>query len=375
MNGQESKPQIDPLLLPFLATTDEAEAQVLLGHLIEHAAQTIKMVTGRSLDPEDAFQETARLIIKLLWDLKADPGSKAISNYLHYVKVVASHVAKGQLRDAHPQRRSLVAAMRYVLRNKAPFAMWENEIHERLCGLAAWRDQPITFTRSERLIQLLDRPRILDEVVPSGRDAGSLDNAELLAGIFNWVGHPIRFDELVRIVCDLKQIEEIAPIVEADEEGARPLSELLEDAGRRPDEEAEWREFLEQLWAEIEQLLPLQRIAYLLNLTAADGQLDLFWTYGVATIRRIGAALQLTEDHFGRVWPELQMSDGERRYAEALTSYDERLALLWQHLPLADATIARMLGTERQKVINLRKAAGDRLSRRMAHRGGAAKNY
>lgn len=367
MNGQGSNPQIDPFLLPFLHTTDEAEARVLLAQLIDHVAPVIKKITGRSRDPEDAFQETTRLLIKQLWDLKADPDGKAISNYIHYVRVVASHVAKGQLRDEHPQRRSLVDALRYVLRSKAPFAVWENEFHERLCGLAAWRDQPTTFTRSKRLIQLLDCPHKLDEVVLPGRDARNLDHAELLAGIFNWVGHPIRFDELVRIVCDLKRIEEFTPIVETDEQNGRPLSELLEDGGRRPDEEAEWREFLQRLWAEIEQLPPLQRIAYLLNFTAADGQLELFWTYGVVTLRRISEAMQLTEDHFARVWPELQLSEQEHRRAESLTSLDERFALLWQHLPLTDATIARMLGTERQKVINLRKAASDRLSRRMAH--------
>ncbi|HEY7544779.1 MAG TPA: hypothetical protein VID27_07845, partial [Blastocatellia bacterium] len=181
-------------------------------------------------------------------------------------------------------------------------------------------------------------------------------------------GHPIRFDELVRVVCDLKRIEEFTPIAEADQQEGRPLSELLEDAGRLPDEEAEWREFLQRLWGEIEQLPPLQRIAYLLNFTAADGQLELFWIYGVATIRRIGDILQMTEDHFARLWSELELSEQDRRRAESLTSPDERFAMLWQHLPLADASIARMLGTERQKVINLRKAAGDRLSRRMTRR-------
>jgi hypothetical protein len=166
----------------------------------------------------------------------------------------------------------------------------------------------------------------------------------------------------------LKRIEEFTPIAEADQQEGRPLSELLEDAGRLPDEEAEWREFLQRLWGEIEQLPPLQRIAYLLNFTAADGQLELFWIYGVATIRRIGDILQMTEDHFARLWSELELSEQDRRRAESLTSPDERFAMLWQHLPLADASIARMLGTERQKVINLRKAAGDRLSRRMTRR-------
>ena len=82
-------------------------------------------------------------------------------------------------------------------------------------------------------------------------------------------------------------------------------------------------------------------------------------------------SLQLTEDQFSRVWPELQLTPEERHKAEALSSYDEKFALLWRHLPLTDLMIAKLLGTERQKVINLRKAAGARLSRRLAHRSRA----
>jgi len=369
MNGHGTDPQIDALLVPFLHAADEAEARCQLDELIAHAAPVIKKITGWSRDSEDAFQETTRRVVKRLWDFKADPEGKAIGNYDSYVKVVASHVAKGQLREDHPRRRSLADALRHVLKSEPRFALWEGENRERLCGLAAWRRQPTAATRSERLTRLLDDPHTLDEVVLPGRDAQVMVHAELLTGIFDWLGHPVRFDELFRLVCDLKRIEDFTPLVGTDEEGALPLSELLPGAGRLPDEEAEWTEFLGRLWAEVEQLPPLQRLAYLLNFTAADGQLELFWAYGVATIRRIGAALQLTEGQFARVWPELTLDDEGRRRAMALASYDEKFALLWQHLPLTDAAIAKMLGTERQKVINLRKAAGDRLSRRLAWRG------
>lgn len=370
MNGQSSKPQIDPLLLPFLQTTNAAEAQLRLDRLIDLAAPMIKKVTGWSRDPEDAFQETTQRLIEQLWDFKTAPDDKAISNYFHYVKVVASHVAKGQLRDQQPHRRSLVDALRHVLKGNPRFALWENEKRERLCGLAAWRHQPTSLTRGERLTQLLDRPYIFGEVVLPGRDARSLDHAELLAEVFQWVGHPVRYDELIRIVCDLKRVEDFAPIVGADEE-ERSLSELMPDAGPRPDAVAEWSEFLAELWAEIEQLPRLQRLAYLLNFTAGDGQLELFWSYGIISVRGIGAALQLTEEQFAQVWPELPLNDEERRQVETIISYDERFALLWQHLPLTDAIIAKVLGTERQKVINLRKAAGARLSRHLAHYGRA----
>jgi RNA polymerase sigma factor (sigma-70 family) len=368
MDGQALTHKIDPLLLPFLQTTDEAEAQFLLDQLIESAAPIIKKVTSWSQDPEDAFQETAQRLIEQLRGFKANPDSKAISNYFHYVKVIASHVAKGQLRDQHRRRRSLVDALRHVLKGSPHFELWEDENRGRLCGLAAWRHQPVSFTRSARLSQLLDHPNVFGELVSMGRDAQSLDHAELVNGIFQWVDHPIRYDDLVRIVCELKRVGEGAAIIRTDEENERSMGKLLPDVGPRPDEVAEWSEFLRRLWAEIEQLPVFQRIAYLLNFTAGECQLELFWAYGVVSLRGIGAALQLTADQFSRVWPELQLTDEERHKAEALSSYDEKFALLWRHLPLTDLMIAKLLGTERQKVINLRKAAGARLSRRLAHR-------
>ena len=371
MDGQAFTHKIDPLLLPFLQTTDEAEARLLLDQLIELAAPMIKKVTSWSQDPEDAFQEAARRLIEQLWEVKANPDGKAIGNYFHYVKVIASHVAKGQLRDRRRRRRSLTDALRHVLKRSPHFELWEDENRGRLCGLAAWRHQPVSFTRSARLSQLLDHPDIFGEMVSMGRDAQSLDHAELVNGIFQWVDHPISYDDLVRIVCELKRVGEGDTIIRADEEDERSMGELLPDAGPRPDEVAEWGEFLRRLWAEIEQLPVFQRIAYLLNFTAGECQLELFWTYGVVSLRGIGAALRLTADQFERVWLELRLTDEERRKAEALTSYDEKFALLWQHLPLTDIMIAKLLGTERQKVINLRKAAGARLSRRMAGRSRA----
>ena len=115
---------------------------------------------------------------------------------------------------------------------------------------------------------MLDHPDIFDELVSMGRDDQSLDHVELVNGIFQRVDHPIRYDDLVRIVCELKRVGEGATIISADEEDGRPMGELLPDAGPRPDEMAEWGEFLRRLWAEIEQLPVFQRIAYLLNFTA-----------------------------------------------------------------------------------------------------------
>ena len=131
----------------------------------------------------------------------------------------------------------------------------------------------------------------------------------------------------------------------------------------RPDEGADARAGLAQIWSEMERLPPLQRFAYLLNFT--DGKIEWFWFYGIASVRQIGKTLQLTNEQFNRAWVLLEWNEEQRERARSLTNYDEKFALLWQQLPLNDLTIAALLETTQQNVIHLRQAAGQRLRRKM----------
>jgi hypothetical protein len=355
---------MDPLLLPFLSAADEREATRYMDQLIAHAVPGIQKITKSSRTPDDAFQETAHRVVKQLREIRKQPNASAIGNYLHYVQVVASRVVKGEVRQEHPKRRSLVDALRHVLKRNPSLACWESH-RQRLCGLAMWCGQPPAPLSAARLTRLLDEPRTFEDVVSPHADPATLAYAELLKHLFLWIGHPIRFDQVVRIMSGLKRMDESSPVA-IDEVAGRKLSEWLPDQRRRPDDLAQWKAFLERLWVLIEELPYVHRLAYLLNFTAADGQLELFSLYGVASMRRIGAALDISEDQFARVWPLFESKP------DACDDYDAKFNLLWQHLPLTDATIATLIGTERQKVINLRKAAGDRLSRLMTRAAPAA---
>jgi len=101
----------------------------------------------------------------------------------------------------------------------------------------------------------------------------------------------------------------------------------------------EQRQHLENLWKEIRDLSVEHRVALLLNLREAGGgnAVALFIGLGIASIDEVAAAVGLTVD---------------------------RLAALWSRLPLDDLTIAEMLGVTRQKVINYRRSARDRVARR-----------
>ncbi len=116
-------------------------------------------------------------------------------------------------------------------------------------------------------------------------------------------------------------------------------------------------------WREIERMPPLQRLAYLLNF--AEGNIEWFWFYGVTSIRQIGKTLQITNEQFNRLWVLLEWNEEQRERARSLANYDEKFALLWQQLPLNDLTIAALLATTQQNVLNLRQAARQRLRRTM----------
>ncbi len=162
-----------------------------------------------------------------------------------------------------------------------------------------------------------------------------------LRALFDWVGHPLPFDDLVRIVVDLCEIQEdgTAPgsadgdgAVDPVEYGVRVESDVVTEVAHRL--------FLQRVWNEVCQLPSAQCAALLLNLRDAQerGVLALIPLTDVAPFRQI---------------------------AEALGMAAEDLTVLWKDLPLDDATIAERLGLERQQVINLRKAARARLARRL----------
>ncbi len=110
----------------------------------------------------------------------------------------------------------------------------------------------------------------------------------------------------------------------------------------RPDAASalERRADLVRLWAEIRRLPARQATALLLNLRD-DRRRDamaLLPLTGIATLREI---------------------------AHTMAMPAERLAEIWNRLPLEDRAIADLLGLTRQQVINLRKSARERLARRL----------
>jgi hypothetical protein len=225
--------------------------------------------------------------------------------------------------------------LQYVLTRQAGLALWTGAGNLLIAGFADWRGR--AQAPAEKLRQLPDDEKFLARAGRSGAEGQNAKLNDLLAAIFDYVGAPVAFDELVSAIAALLQVKDETP-ASTEEEMEAGGAQLV--SGEDVAWQVEKRIFLQRLWEEVRELPLAQRSALLLNLREADGRgcLALFPATGVASLRQIAEALEISA---------------------------ERLAELWPQLPLDDATIAGLLDQTRQQVINLRKSARERLARRL----------
>jgi len=342
----EPEQQSDAVLLTFLRAEDEPTSSSAVEQLICVYAHPLigdiirnKLRVGHSADRDLTDEEAADLIsevtlklVRRLRELKSDPSAKSIKNFRGYVAVTAYRACDEYLRKKYPKRYSLKNQLRYVLTHREGFAVWANDEGCLFCGFAGWKNQEHSMRRA-RLRELLDKQTL----IPAFSSA-KLSLPDLVAAIFNRNGEPLELDGLVSLVADLWQIkDDPSPSISIDDASTRYTDQA--NSRQQLDAKIDQRSQLEKLWAEICGLPPRQRVALLLSLRDANGRgvLTLLPLIGIASIRQI---------------------------AEALAMSAEKLATLWNQLPVEDAIIAASLGVTRQQVINLRKCARERLWRR-----------
>lgn len=315
---------IDPLLLPFLQEAAEPESRRLLGELIQRQAEPlIRAIARRRLaetpEAEDASGRAAVQLVARLEDLRSADGGGAptIADFRRYVCTVAHHACDDALRRKYPQRWRLHSRLRYLLSHQPDFALWQTSRGQWLCGLAEWRGQDSGVSAPARGRLPAHELRL----------AGPFD---VLSALFREAAGPLDLDDVVALTGKLWGMKDI-PLESREKALAdAPSVALLLDL----------RSYLERLWTEIGALPPRQRKALLLGLQdeRTPDIINVFPVTGVASVRAIAEALELSV---------------------------EELAALWPALPLDDRAIASRLGLTRQQVINLRKAARARLGRRM----------
>ena len=342
---EQSAVKIDALLEPLLVETSDDQVDQLLSQLITvHAAPVIKGVIRFKLrlsssreteraEADDIQQEVVMQLLAQLQRFRKLPNGYPISDVRGMAAVIAHRTCARWMRRQFPERHALKNRLHYLLTRQRGLALWQDNDGKLLAGFDVWQEQKKAATGTRNLSDVENLPthiRALKSDKPQ-------ELAQAIASIFNYVGGPIEFDELVNVVAAIQGISDQPVEALADDEDA-----AAEPAAPEPDPawRMEKRMFLQRLWEELQQLPLNQRAALLLNLKdpSGFGCITLFPALGIATVRQLATALEITP---------------------------ESLAGLWNDLPIEDARIAELLGLTRQQVINARKSGRERLARRL----------
>ncbi len=313
------------LLQEFL-TSPATSAAALEKLLFEHAEPLIRRIVWRRLSGwislQDREDTTGDAIVELLARLESwkRGESKSIENFPAYTAVIAHHACDHFLRGLFPRKYRMRTRIRYLLESGSKYAIWDQDA-ETVCGYARQTGQP-----AKRIEDPAWRKNVS---VPPGSS-----EAEILAAIFAEAS-PLRFDEVSDAMAHLTGLRDDTSVDWQEIEAVIPTRPI--DHGEKLDH----RRALKVLWEEISALPLPQRVALLLNLRDENGNSPLanFQAVGIASLREIARVLEMAP---------------------------EELAKLWGKLPVSDLDIAERLGLTRQQVINLRKAARQRLARRTA---------
>lgn len=340
---------LDPLLVPFVEAATEEQAELLLVQILcDHVDQLISGILKFKMracfadsachgqDRQDIHQEAQLRVLGQLRRLRI--GTHRIASLRDYVAVVTYNTFHEYLRRVHPARSCLKNRVQYVLTHTAGLALWKRGPHSQYGGLESWDEERRDGAGvNPRRQDLVDSPaRFVKEALTS-QDPNHIDLRDLISAIFTWVNEAIELDQLVTIVAGLTGVRDDAAWKQVNSGGARELPDARPSVGTELDQ----RLFLERVWTEIIALPLRQRQALLLSLNEVHG----LPVVGIARVRHI---------------------------AEAVGMPAAQLAGIWNELPWDDAAIAQHLGVTRQQIINLRKAARERLTRRMNHRGSYA---
>jgi RNA polymerase sigma factor (sigma-70 family) len=338
---------IDTLLEPLLDTSDEHVDEYLPRLIAEHAEPVIKGVVRYKLrlnsaqatqraEAEDIYQDVLVQFVTQLQQFRQKPEQHPITDVRGMAAVIAHRTCSRWMRKQFPERHAFKNRLHYLLTRQRGLTAWQDEDGKSVAGFDVWQSK-----QKQSLAPHTESLSINNELLGQVRMVKTGKQQELssaLATIFNQVGAPIEFDELVSFMASLIGIRDQPVESLADDDDSAsfvPTSDQPDQAWQ-----VEKRMFLQRLWEELQQLPANQRSALLLNLKDASGQgcITLFPATGVASLKQLASVLQITPEEFAK---------------------------LWNDLPLEDSRIAELLGLTRQQVINARKSGRERLARRL----------
>jgi DNA-directed RNA polymerase specialized sigma24 family protein len=331
---------LDPVLRTYFDLADERLAEAALAQLIDEDAlpviRRIVRIRFRTVGPAgdareagDADDICSDIILQLLRKLRRarEAGDfEPIASFRGYVATAAYRGCDAYLRERHPERYRLRGRVQYLLGHQPSFFVRRDDHDQWICGLAEW-NSAVTRDCTPRLSELQSRSH--EWVSGEGDPLSAARLAASLRAIFRFTAGPVRLEALVSTLLSVTEQRQQEQLFDDVADPAADIGETLDQ-----------QSYLRRLWCEITQLPRAQRVALLFNLRNAGGEelVSLFPLIGIATISQIADAIELSHEQFATIWNELP----------------------WEDLRIAD-----FLGLTRQQVINLRKSARERLTRRM----------
>ncbi len=335
----------DRLLWRFLNASQPQQIKRELEYLLEKEVQPLlraqlwKRMRGGTgdtdRDVEDLVCDAQAAVLEKLYALHARE-CLPIRSLRGYVRQVAQNSWHRLLRDRYPRRAALSDRVLYLIGKGIGFARWEGAEGETLAGFEAWAREGKNALVSRPLSLLTQSPLQAWEAAAPMYGSDTRQLPEIMAALFNWLGHPIEIDLLINSLAVILHVQD-APAASLDDE----QQSLFQPADSVSTErEAESRLFLQSVWREMGSLSLAERMALLLNLRDTEGRgiIALFPITGIAALTDIAALLEMPP---------------------------AKLAALWEKLPLDDNSIAQMQGVTRQFVINRRKEAHRKLARKI----------
>ncbi|HUD71339.1 MAG TPA: hypothetical protein VMQ62_05190 [Dongiaceae bacterium] len=349
-------PAIDAMVAPLLKAGDDAEALRLAEEAARHAdaamrgalARRLKPLAGRPGDPaaesllaEARAEAVAHLVTRLVALRRGASGvseARSIGDLRSHAAGLAARVGDGWVRRRHVARARLRNRLRYLLARDRRFLLRATPDVEWRSGLAGRDAQAFASGEASgpgrRIPEAVPPPRTKETV--NAADPEAL--ATLIVDLLTRAGGPVDLEHLTDTVAERAGLPEAAALP-----AARPVEATLAGSGAAQAAASDPAAWLVRLWTEIGALPSMARAVILFNLRDADGHgvVGLFPSAGVASLRSLSTALGVTP---------------------------EKLAEAWKSLPLDDPGIAARLGVTRPQIALLRRAARERLARRMAAR-------
>jgi len=338
----------------------------------------------------DVYQNATVKILKAL--AQVQESATRIDDPAGYAATIARNSCRDFWRVHHPGWADLKGRLSRFFRKQPAYELWSTDEQLGLiCGPADGRNR--AMADGAKVSALIENPRrIRASALPKAEVVERLDApawARLLEGVFEYLGGPLRLDDLVSIagvLFGVKGSREMA----FDEMTHGDDGRVWDPPAReeRPDTVLAIRDQLRKLWAELRGMPKRWVMPFLLNppvMKGAQGrkprrrpgesdgieaekpdrgEIAVFIANGIASVAEIESILAFKEEQYAVLWSGLQV---EARGGPPLASMGDphsRFAVIWDLLPLEDELIAAVMGLDSgQKVINLRMVAKNHLAK------------